>query len=91
MKLDHDYVAFADYENDTRELANTAAAALEYLRRQKMDAEGMLWAAVHAAGGKLSIPRNSVIRGKPENWRVDIDDCNDCIVLRIDKEKPRQP
>ncbi len=73
MKRDHDYVTFADYENDTRELADSAASIIEDLRWQLRDREIMMWAMVRAAGGTLLVRQNDIAAGYPASWRIDAD------------------
>jgi hypothetical protein len=66
-------VPFADYEHDTRELAESAAAIIEDLQRQLREREIMMWAMVRSAGGSLLVSNGDLARGYPERWRIDED------------------
>ncbi len=83
MKRDHGYVSFADYEKDMRETAGQAAGAIRTLIRERDEARIMLWAAVTAAGGRLSIGRNLIRRGLPTEWELSDDIASDAVVLTI--------
>jgi hypothetical protein len=71
MVRDHDYVSMADYEQDTRDLAERSAAIIEDLKRQIREREIMMWAMVRAAGGTLLVRHGDVAAGYPAAWRID--------------------
>jgi hypothetical protein len=81
MRQDHDYVSFADYEKDMRETADKAANVIRTLIMERDEARIMLWAAVAAAGGRLSIGRNLIGRWLPKEWKVSDDIVNNAVVL----------
>lgn len=72
-RQDHDYVSMADYEADTRELAETAADIISELKRQLREREIMMWAMVRAAGGSLLVRESDIGMGYPGKWRIDED------------------
>lgn len=64
-------VKFKDYEKDTRELAETAAAVIEELKRDVRNREVLIWAMVRAAGGSILVSDHHVAVGYPEEFSID--------------------
>ncbi len=71
--MTHAPVAFADYEADTREIAEQSAAIIADLHRQLRDREIIMWAMVRAAGGSILVTNGHVAAGHPPRWRIDED------------------
>lgn len=55
MRQGWDFVSFSDYRSDMDELANSAAATVAEMRRQRDEARMMLAAVVEAAGGHVEV------------------------------------
>lgn len=55
MKQDWDFVSLSDYRADMDELAESAAATVAEMRRQRDEARMMLAAVVEAAGGHVEV------------------------------------
>jgi hypothetical protein len=69
----HSDVKFEDYEKDTRELAERAAAIIVGLRSQLREREVLMWAMVRAAGGSILVRNYDLALGDPEAWSIEED------------------
>lgn len=78
MRRDWDYVSMSDYAADTKEIAETAAAALLSMRKESDTTKRMAMEAVIAAGGSVTVPaqrlRDTFAEYNTEFWRNDQDD-----------------
>ena len=75
MKENWDYVSFANYEADTRELTTRAAVAIDIIKSERDEAFRMLWAIVKASGGLVKVPESFVqqdIEGEIEYSEYDM-------------------
>lgn len=55
LRKDWDYVTFADYQKDTRELTERAMDLFKFQRKEIRDRERLIYAMVKAAGGKIAV------------------------------------
>lgn len=62
MRKDWDYVDFADYESDTRDLVNAALSVSEEKDERIRQLEMLFFLAVKAAGGKVDIFNSDLSR-----------------------------
>lgn len=73
----HEPIAFQDYEKDTRELAENAAAIISELKRALTEREVLMWAMVRASGGTLLVRHRDLTAGYPAAWTIDEDVAED--------------
>lgn len=55
-RRDWDYVNFADYEHDTKEIVERSAAIIQDVRNRLVQAERLLAEVIIAAGGQVKLP-----------------------------------